>query len=216
MQLQYTHIFICGDSTAATYEPQESLHVGWGQLLGLYLPEFTVINRAFPGRSSKSFRAEGRLDAIAGELTPGDLLLVQFAHNDESDKPERHTEPREDFPEHLKAYLQVARDHQATPILLTPICMRIWENGALQPTHGEYLQAVRDLARQENVPLIEAYEESFRIVSALGEEASRALFMHLAPGEDPRHPDGLEDNAHTRHAGAEMIARYIAKEIINI
>ena len=206
-------IVICGDSTAASYDPRESLHVGWGQLLGLYLPEAEVDNRAFPGRSTKSFLAEGRLRAAEEKLARGDLLLIQFAHNDWNEKPERHTEPWGDYTDNLKVFLETARRHGAAPVLLTPICMRVWENGALRPSHGEYPAAMRALARAEGVPLIEMYEESFRIVSALGEEASKTLFLHLSPGEDSRWPEGVTDNAHTRRAGAECFARFAAAEL---
>ena len=48
-------------------------------------------------------------------------------------------------------------------------------------------------------------------VSALGEEASKCLYMHVEKGADPRYPDGLADNTHTRRAGAEMNARIAAE-----
>ena len=99
------------------------------------------------------------------------------------------------------------------PVFLTPICMRIWENGKLQPTHGEYPAAMRAVAEEMKVPLIDLYTESFRIVEALGEEGSKALFMHVAPGEDPAAPEGAQDNAHTRREGAERFAAFAAQEL---
>ena len=204
-------VFICGDSTAASYDPEKTLMVGWGQLLQGFLPEARVCNHAIAGRSTKSFLAEGRLQALDGLLRPGDLLLIQFAHNDEDPRPERHTEPRAGYTENLGIFLDFARARGAVPVLLTPICMRIWENGVLQPTHGEYLQAMTDLAEARQVPLIDMYAESFRLTSARGEEGSKAFFMHLAPGEHPEHPGGRSDNAHTRRAGAEAFASYAAR-----
>ena len=59
--------------------------VGWGQLLGDYLPGITVVNLAMAGRSTRTFLAEGRLKP-AKSAHSGDLLLVQFAHNDENEK----------------------------------------------------------------------------------------------------------------------------------
>lgn len=204
-------IYICGDSTAASYDPAETLFTGWGQLLGDHLPGVTVINRAFPGRSTKSFLAEGRLAAIEKELTAGDILLVQFAHNDESEKPARHTEPRTEYRRNLNVFIDTARRAGAIPVLVTPVCMRVWENGTLQPTHGEYLTAMRETAAEQGVPLMEMYEESFRIVREAGEEQSGRLFMNLSPGEHPQFPEGRTDNAHTRYAGAEPLARYAAE-----
>ena len=204
-------IYVCGDSTAASYNPEETRMVGWGQLLGDFLPGVTVVNLSMAGRSTKTFLAEGRLEP-AGQAGPGDLVLIQFAHNDENEKkPERYTAPWTEFTENLRYFIRFAREHGAAPVLLTPICMRIWQDGKLQPTHGEYPAAMRSVAEEMNVPLIDLYTESFRIVESMGEEGSKALFMHFAPGEDPAYPDGSEDNAHTKRAGAERFAEAAAR-----
>ena len=204
-------IYVCGDSTAASYNPEETRMVGWGQLLGDFLPGVTVVNLSMAGRSTKTFLAEGRLEP-GGQAGPGDLVLIQFAHNDENEKkPERYTAPWTEFTENLRFFIRFAREHGAAPVLLTPICMRIWQDGKLQPTHGEYPAAMRSVAEEMNVPLIDLYTESFRIVESMGEEGSKALFMHFAPGEDPAYPDGSEDNAHTKRAGAERFAEAAAR-----
>ena len=204
-------IFVCGDSTAASYNPEETRMVGWGQLLGDYLPGTDVVNLSMAGRSTKTFLAEGRLEP-AGQADPGDLVLIQFAHNDENEKkPERYTAPWTEFTENLRYFIRFAREHGAAPVLLTPICMRVWQDGKLQPTHGEYPAAMRAVAEEMQVPLIDLYTESFRIVEAMGEEGSKTLFMHFAPGEDPAYPEGLQDNAHTRRAGAERFAAAAAR-----
>ena len=207
-------IFVCGDSTAQTYDPAETLMMGWGQLLGEHLPGVTVCNHAKAGRSTKSFLAEGRLQQLDGLVDPGDLVLIQFAHNDENEKPERHTEPYTTYTENLTAFVRFARERGAVPVFLTPICMRVWEGGVLQETHGEYLVAMRQLAERLHVPLVDAYRDSFAAVAEAGEEGSKAFFMHLAPGEDARYPEGLSDNAHTRRAGAERFAAGIAEGLV--
>ena len=204
-------IFVCGDSTAASYNPEETRMVGWGQLLGDFLPGVTVVNLSMAGRSTKTFLAEGRLEP-AGQADPGDLVLIQFAHNDENEKkPERYTAPWTEFTENLRFFIRFAREHGAVPVLLTPICMRIWQDGKLQPTHGEYPAAMHAVAKEMNLPLIDLYTESFHIVESMGEEGSKALFMHFAPGGDPAYPDGSEDNAHTKRAGAERFAAAAAR-----
>ncbi len=208
-------IFICGDSTAAAYRPEETLMVGWGQLLGDRLPGTDIINLAMAGRSTRTFLAENRLQPAAEHARPGDLMLIQFAHNDENEKkPERYAAPWTEFSDNLRFFVRFAREREMVPVFLTPICMRIWENGKLQPTHGEYPAAMRAVAEEMKVPLIDLYTESFRIVEALGEEESKKLFMHAAPGEDPAAPEGAQDNAHTRREGAERFAAYAARELI--
>ena len=207
-------IFICGDSTAAAYRPEETLMVGWGQLLGDRLPGTDIINLAMAGRSTRTFLAENRLQPAAEHARPGDLMLIQFAHNDENEKkPERYAAPWTEFSDNLRFFVRFARKREMVPVFLTPICMRIWENGKLQPTHGEYPAAMRAVAEEMKVPLIDLYTESFRIVEALGEEESKKLFMHAAPGEDPAAPEGAQDNAHTRREGAERFAAFAAQEL---
>ena len=51
------------------------------------------------------------------------------------------------------------------------------------------------------------------IVGWMGEEKSRTLYMNLLPGEDPRHPEALEDNTHTRYAGADLYAQCMAEHL---
>ncbi len=147
-------IFICGDSTAQTYDPQQTLMVGWGQLLGDFLLNETICNHAMAGRSTKSFLADGRLQALDGNIGPGDLMLIQFAHNDEDEKPERHTMPWTTYSDNLSVFVNFARHRGALPVLVTPICMRVWANGVLQDTHGEYKDAMRALAQKMDVPLL--------------------------------------------------------------
>ena len=187
--------------------------VGWGQVLSRYVSGWTVMNRAFAGRSTRSFLAEGRLRAMEADMAPGDLLLIQFGHNDASDRPERHTEPWTSFTENLRVFADTAQAHGCIPVLLTPICIRCWREGRLQPSHGEYLQAVRALADVRSLSLVDLYEASFRAVEALGEEGSKAFYMQIPPGLDPRYPEGLKDDTHTRRAGAEYYARVVSKSL---
>ena len=210
-------LFICGDSTAASYDPKESLMVGWGQVIGGLLKDITVENHAKAGRSTRTFLEEGRLQALDGLIGPGDLLLIQFAHNDENEKkPERYVAPWTGYTENLRVFADFARERGANPVFLTPICMRVWGNGVLQETHGEYPEAMRVQAEKLGVPLIDVYQESFRLVAQAGEEGSKAFFMHVKPGEDERYPGGLSDNAHTRRAGAEAFAKCVADGLIRL
>ncbi|MBR6165958.1 MAG: rhamnogalacturonan acetylesterase [Clostridia bacterium] len=207
-------IFICGDSTAASYNPAETLMVGWGQLLEDFLQECSIVNLAMAGRSTKTFLQEGRLFPVGEQARPGDLVLIQFAHNDENEKkPERYCDAHGAFRENLQVFIRYSREYGAMPILLTPICMRVWQDGRLQPTHGKYPAVMRQVAEEAGVSLIDLYTESYRIVESLGEEGSKELFMQLLPGQDERYPEGLQDNAHTRRAGAERFAAAAAREL---
>ena len=204
-------VYICGDSTAASYKPEEAPIMGWGQALPALLPGVRVENRAMAGRSTKSYLSEGRLQKIEGEIRPNDLLLVQFAHNDASDLVWRHTDPWTSFYHNLEIFVDTAMLHHAKVVLLTPICVREWRDGQLLPSHGDYPQAIRVLAARRNVPLIDMYEKSVQLVRSLGEEESRKLYLHVEKGVYPAYPEGSADNTHTRQAGAEAYARIAAE-----
>ena len=206
-------IFVCGDSTAASYTPQQAPMAGWGQMLGELTGGIPVVNCAAGGRSTKSFISEGRLVEIEKQLEPGDIMLIQFSHNDESPLVWRHTDPWTSFTNNLSVFADTARLYGAVPVLMTPICMRLWRDGEFQESHGDYIKAIHTLAKQRNVPLIDMYGESRELVKELGEEKSKTLFMHLEKGAYPAYPDGRQDDAHTREAGASAFARFAAEEL---
>ncbi len=204
-------IYICGDSTAASYTPEQAPMTGWGQVLCEFLPGCRVENRAMGGRSTKSFLSEGRLQKIETEIREGDLLLIQFTHNDTSDLVWRHTDVWTSFYHNLEIYVDTAMLHGARPVLMTPICRRYWRDGTLLATHGEYPDAIRLLAARRNAPLIDLYEKSMRLVRELGEEESKKLYLYAEPGVYPAYPGGSADDTHTRRAGAEAYARITAE-----
>ena len=167
---QPRRVFIAGDSTAAEYGPERAPRNGWGQQLQGFLDPayFEVRNHAMGGRSSRSFIEEGRLDPVARELRKGDVLLIQFGHNDEkSEDPTRYNEPTQAYPQWLMRYVAAARERGATPILLTPVSRRVWDFGSLLDTHARYTQAVRELAAREKVALIDLNASSTDWLRAL-------------------------------------------------
>ena len=206
-------IYICGDSTAASYKPEQAPIMGWGQALGELLPGARVENRAMAGRSTKSFLSEGRLQKIETEIQPGDLMLIQFTHNDVNELVWRHTDPWTSFYHNLEIFVDTAILHGARPVLLTPICLRSWRDGRLQESHGEYPEAVRVLAAQRNVPLIDLYEKSTALVRKMGDEESKKLYLHVEPGVYPAYPNGNMDDTHTKRAGAEAYAQVVAEAL---
>lgn len=204
-------IYVCGDSTAATYAPECGPITGWGQLLADFLPGITVVNKAVGGRSTKSFMSEGRLVDIEKTIQPGDLLLIQFTHNDTSDLVWRHTDPHTSFAANLEIFVDTARIHGAVPVLLTPIPRRWWRDGRLYNAHGEYPDAIRRVAMKKGAVLLDVLEESTRLIEEMGDEASYPLFMNVEPGLYPAYPNGSKDDTHTQRAGAELFARVTAE-----
>jgi len=201
-------VFLAGDSTMAD-KPLDLPERGWGMALGPLLREGVAVrNHAMNGRSTKSFLDEGRWAKLAAELRPGDFVLVQFAHNDEKrEDPKRFTDPATTFRENLRRFVREARARGAVPLLATPVCRRKFDAaGKLRDTHGDYPAAVRAVAREEQVPLVDLERATAAWLQREGDVPSRRFFMWLAPGAHPRIPEGRQDDTHFVAAGAEAVA----------
>lgn len=199
--------FLCGDSTMADYPPKDAPMTGWGQALKGLVDGVFVENCAVCGRSSKSFIAEKRLNFVELCLRKGDKLFIQFGHNDEKPDVERATVSRVTYPEYLGMYIDAARRQGAEPILLTSIARRHFdENGNLKHTHGDYPAAMRDLADDRGVRLLDMEKATEALLSDMGDEASKALFNWQEKGH-PNYPDGVQDNTHLSFTGAVRLAK---------
>ncbi|MFE2020652.1 rhamnogalacturonan acetylesterase [Streptomyces sp. NPDC059499] len=209
-------LHIAGDSTAAQKYADAAPETGWGMALPFFLGRgLTVANHAMNGRSSKSFIDEGRLTALLEGVRPGDLVLIQFGHNDEkTEDPARGTDPYTTYQEYLRQYVKGARARRAEPVLLTPVERRRFAaDGTARPTHGEYPAAMRALAAEERVPLLDLQAFSLARWQELGPDGTEDLFNWLEPGESPNYPDGKQDNTHFRPAGAIDVARATARAL---
>jgi lysophospholipase L1-like esterase len=206
-------LFLAGDSTVTDQPADGWPYAGWGQMLPMWFKaDVAVANYALSGRSSKSFIGEGHLDKIWDRMKPQDYLLIQFGHNDQKSDEERHTDPFTTYKETLKIYVDGARARQAEPVLVTSVHRRFFdENGKLLDTHGEYLTAMRELAEEEGVPLVDLAERSKALFEQLGPEETKQLFLHAYPGEYLNHPNGAEDNTHFHEIGGIRVAELVAQ-----
>jgi lysophospholipase L1-like esterase len=202
-------VFLAGDSTMAHKDDNKRPETGWGEQLQKRFDErrLRIDNHAANGRSTKTFIAEGRWQALIDKVKPGDYVLIQFGHNDESkDKGDRYTPP-EDFRANLARFVADVRAKKATPVLLTPVMRRRFDNdGKFYDTHGEYPDLTRRVASELKVPLIDMHRMSEKVLVSYGPEPSRKLFLQLKPGENPNYPGGVEDNTHFSPLGADVMA----------
>jgi lysophospholipase L1-like esterase len=211
-------IWLIGDSTMSIKEVKAYPETGWGMpFVNFWDSTVTVDNRAKNGRSSKSFIAEKLWQPVVDNLQEDDYVLIQFGHNDESkDKGERYSTPDE-FKANLLRYITESRSKKAIPVLITPVARRKFdESGKIMETHGEYPGLVKQVAVENNVPLIDLGEKSKLLLQQLGPEASKYLFNYLVPGENPNYPDGRQDDTHFSELGARKIAEIVLAEIKNL
>ncbi|NDV82157.1 rhamnogalacturonan acetylesterase [Bacteroides sp. 51] len=195
----HPRIFIAGDSTAQGYDTTKTVMRGWGQMLPYYICDGTeVVNHAKAGRSTKSFRNEGRWDSLISQVQKGDWVLIQFSHNDTSTKPERHASP-EDFRENLIRFIEEVHAKEANPMLLTPLVMRTFHEGNLIDNRLKtYPGIIRKVAQEYNIPIIDVNLKTRDLILLLGDEKSKELYVP-------------NDDTHTCEAGARAVAEFVVE-----
>lgn len=207
-------VYLAGDSTLAEKTDDKRPETGWGEYLQSRFDESKVKieNHAQNGRSTKSFIAEGRWQKIVDALKKGDYVFIEFGHNDEKfDKPAVGAAANGEYRENLMRMVKDVRAKNAFPVLLTSVARRKFdEQGNLVATHGEYPDAMRKVAQELKVPLIDMESKSSEILTKLGAEDSKNLFLQLKPKAHPNYPNGVEDNTHFSAFGAEQMARAAA------
>ena len=208
-------LFIASDSTAQHYNEARYPQAGWGSFLGCVLTGAQVDNRAIGGRSTRTFVSEGRWNRLLADLRPGDAVLIQFGHNDASaEKPERFADAATTYRQNLVGFIADVRAAGATPVLLTPVARRSFENGQAKADYPTYSAVVRQLAEARGVPLVDLESTSRALLDQVGHDASAPLYLHYAPGEAAPWPDGVSDNTHFSELGARRMAGLVADGLL--
>lgn len=211
------HLFMVGDSTMADKTELEiSPERGWGQLFPTYLTdEIIVENHAMNGRSTKSFQDEGRWDSVLVRIHRGDVVILQFGHNDaKATDPVRYASI-EDYQKNLKKMATEAKKKGAQVIIATPINRRSFskETGAFVPKHGAYPEAARRVAKAMKLPLLDLEAATADWLREIGDEESVQYFMNVQPGECTKFPNGKIDNTHLRENGALVVGKMAAEQL---
>jgi len=190
-------IVLVGDSTVAEQS-------GWGPgFRRLAKDGVEILNMAANGRSSKSFIDEGLWSkALAAH---GRYYLIQFGHNDEPGKgPERETDPKTTYRAFMARYVDESRAIGATPILVTSLVRRIYNpDGRIKTTQTPYVEAVRALAAEKRVPLVDLHAISL----ADAENAGDDVWADLSPRDDK----GEVDRTHLNAKGSDVVGRMVAE-----
>ena len=207
-------VFTIGDSTMANKKAEVAPETGWCQVFNAFVDSSVEIkNRAVNGRSTKSFITEGRWKSVTDSLKTGDYVFIQFGHNDQKILDStRYTEPFTTYRKNLERFVRETRDKGATPILITSIVRRKFENGFLTDTHGNYPVVVRQVAAEMNVPLIDLQLLTAGAVTALGDEASKQIYLWTLPTD--KFPEGRKDDTHLNVDGATLVAKLAAQQLI--
>lgn len=195
-------LYLLGDSTVTDqrYEPAAS----WGQMLPAFFgPDIAVANHAESGETLKSFVTELRLDKALSRVKPGDWAMIQFGHNDQKAQwPQTHAPAATTYRDWLRTFVAEFRRRGATPILVTSPERRSWTGDRIKPTLADYAEAVRAVAAEQKVPLIDLNTASIAFYEALGPARAPLAFN-----------DGGKDATHHDNYGAWVLARAVAEGV---
>ncbi len=195
-------VILVGDSTMAST-------TGYGDALcARFTPETACVNLARGGRSSGSFRAEGRWDEVQTLLRDGagfrtTYVLIQFGHNDQPGKPGRSTDFATEFPVNMTRYVSEARALGGTPVLVTPLTRRSFKAGYVHNDLAPWAGTVRNIAQTTHTPLVDLNALSLAAVQAMGPKEADKLARTGANF----------DYTHVGPLGAERFAQIMAQEL---
>lgn len=150
-------IHTIGDSTMADYDENTTDKRGWCMYLGSFFDaqNVTVNNRGKSGSDTRGFYTGAAYWAsVKSQMSAGDYLLIQFAHNDEGtvtygmDNLEyaqyckdnslpaptdaRGTNPQTTYRDYLRLFIDEARELGVNPVLVAPICRAYFANGDIK------------------------------------------------------------------------------------
>jgi xylan 1,4-beta-xylosidase len=198
-------LFVVGDSTVKNHGPGE----GWGDFLDPYFDgtRIQVLNWAMGGRSSRSFIEEGRWQKVLAQMRAGDVVLIQFGHNDQRElTTDRGTILGTDdqikevindttkapstvrtYGSYLRQYVRDARARQAQVIFFSPVPRSYWlEDGSFDNVLAGHARAMEQVAKTEGVPFVDLNARLLRIYTAMGREKVNASFFTAG---DSTHPN---------------------------
>lgn len=203
-------LHIAGDSISCEYPESVAPQTGWGQCIAAALGDtnIRVANHAVGGESTKSFIDSGKWQALIDGVQKGDIVFIMFGHNDEKESESRHTDPSTTYKANLTKFINETKEKGGIPILLTSVSRRFFNSdGSPKRTHGNYPQAMRELASATGTALIDMEEQTYQWLLELGPEGTVPYFVM-----DKRNPSAM-DNTHLTREGARVIAGMIADKM---
>ena len=224
-------LYIIGDSTVASAKPGNLIQ-GWGRLLIGYFDtsKINIQNRAVSGISSRTYQTKGvhdpamlkngLWDSIMVTLKPGDFVLMQFGHNDESPVDDstrqrgsirgtgndstiifnRYLKRRETvytYGWYLRKFIADTRSRGAVPVICSPIPKNKWKDGKVVRNNNDYGKWAAEVAAEQHAFFIDLNQLVADQYDAAGQEKINSGYF--AP-----------DNVHTTETGAILNASLIA------
>lgn len=195
-------IALVGDSTMT-----ERQGYGTGFCANL-TAQVDCLNEAKGGASTKTYRNDGLWDQALGDRP--DWMLIQFGHNDvqSSHHSARETDLVTEYPANLRRFIQEARAAGIKPILVTSIARRYFKaDGKIHDDLGGHVAAMKKVAAEMHVPLIDLHELSQSYLEKIGEAAGNKLGATKTDSEG----NTIPDKTHFNTAGSYVFGRMVVE-----
>ena len=215
-------LWIAGNSTAARGAGDRQQ--GWGVPFADYFDttRVNVANRARGGRSSRTFITEGLWDNMRASMKPGDIVLIEFGHNDagaindtsrargslpglgddsvaiDNLLTKKH-EVVHSFGWYMRRMIADTRAKGATPIVLSLSVRNVWSNGQVERGSGQYSAWSATIARTAGVPFVDLTNLVADQFQEMGEVRVKAIYE--------------QDHTHFNAVGADMHARAVVSAL---
>jgi lysophospholipase L1-like esterase len=215
-------IFVAGNSTAARGAGERQQ--GWAVPFADYFDpaKVSVVNRARGGRSSRTFVTEGSWDRLIADVKPGDIVLIEFGHNDGGAINDtlrargsipglgddsvaidnlitRRHEVVHSFGWYMRKMIAETKSKGATPIVLSLSVRNLWKDGQIERGSGRYGAWSAQLAREAGVRFIDLTNLVADSLQRLGPERTKTMYV--------------QDYVHFNAAGADLHARTVVSAL---
>lgn len=216
-------VWLCGDSTCKNEDKDSTGMWGWGSqgYTVFDSTKCTFANEAKAGRSCRTFLREGRWDKVYNSLQPGDIVFIQFGHNDTGSEIGRGKDRNEiatgkdsthvykhettgefltvySFGWYLRKFIEDAREKGATPILLSLTPRNEWPDGKhIERRNDSYGKWYREVVMATGVTFIDVHNITADYLDSVGKKKAKAYFNH--------------DHTHTSLQGGQLNAKSVAR-----
>ncbi len=204
-----TTLFLCGNSTVV--DQNEEPWASWGQMIPCWFDDSICIsNHAESGLTATSFLAQNRLEKILSMMKSGDYVFCEFGHNDQKEKGPG-SGAYYNFAFALKRFVDIVQQKGGHLVFVTPTQRRQFDESGthIRETHGDYPDAMREVARREGIPVIELHDMTRTFFETLGFENSKRALVHYPANTFPGQDKALADNTHFNPYGAYEVAKMV-------
>lgn len=194
-------IFLLGDSTVC--DQSREPYASWGQMFTRFFgPTVAIANHGESGETYRDSIGRRRLDKILSVMKPGDVLVMQFGHNDQKQVAAGRGGPFTTYKDEIRQHVEGVRRRGGVPILVSPMERRAFdEQGRTVGSLAEYAEATRQSAVELGTAFIDLNTLSKTLYEALESRGEGVSLQAFAPG----------DATHHNNYGAYQLAQCVAQ-----